>query len=99
MFSVGKSLSGVLRKAGGKECDFTMFVTSFSEQPWELRVSLWKKALLGCGWYVLGLLCQCSCELSDADSDCSTLVVKQKLPGVYVQPSYRSALSKFKLNF
>lgn len=24
----------------------------------------------------------------------STLVVKQKLPGVYVQPSYRSALSK-----
>uniref|UniRef100_A0A7M4E5K7 AKT interacting protein n=1 Tax=Crocodylus porosus TaxID=8502 RepID=A0A7M4E5K7_CROPO len=25
-----------------------------------------------------------------------TLVVKQKLPGVYVQPSYRSALSKFK---
>lgn len=26
----------------------------------------------------------------------STLVVKQKLPGVYVQPSYRSALSKFR---
>ncbi len=25
---------------------------------------------------------------------CSTLVIKQKLPGIYVQPSYRSALSK-----
>lgn len=25
--------------------------------------------------------------------------MKQKLPGVYVQPSYRSALSKFKFNF
>lgn len=25
---------------------------------------------------------------------CSTLLVKQKLPGVYVQPSYRSALGK-----
>lgn len=35
----------------------------------------------------------------NADSDCSTLVVKQKLPGVYVQPSYRSALSKFECNF
>lgn len=25
---------------------------------------------------------------------CSTLVIKQKLPGIYVQPSYKSALSK-----
>ncbi len=24
----------------------------------------------------------------------STLVIKQKLPGIYVQPSYKSALSK-----
>lgn len=25
---------------------------------------------------------------------CSTLVIKHKLPGIYVQPSYKSALSK-----
>lgn len=25
---------------------------------------------------------------------CSTLVIRQKLPGIYVQPSYKSALSK-----
>lgn len=42
--------------------------------------------------------CDCAAILN-ADSNCSTLVVKQKLPGVYVQPSYRSALSKFKFNF
>lgn len=29
---------------------------------------------------------------------CSTLVVKQKLPGVYIQPSYGSALSKYSYN-
>lgn len=56
-----KSLSGVVPKVGGKECDFTAFVSSFCEQPWELGMSLWKKALLGCGWYILGLLCQCGC--------------------------------------
>lgn len=26
---------------------------------------------------------------------CSTLVIKQRLPGIYVQPSYKSALSKY----
>lgn len=46
-------------KSRRKECDFTVFITC--EQPWELGVSLWKKALLGCGWYMLGLLCQCGC--------------------------------------
>lgn len=43
-------------------------------------------------------VCGCGAVLN-AGSNCSTLVVKQKLPGVYVQPSYRSALSKFKFNF
>lgn len=61
VFSDTKSLSGVMPKAGGRDCDFTVFVTSLCEQCWKLGVSLWKKALLGCGWYILGLLCQCGC--------------------------------------
>lgn len=33
-------------------------------------------------------------DLTYCHVNCSTLVIKQKLPGIYVQPSYKSALSK-----
>lgn len=49
-------------------------------------------------WVKVQLLCSCpSCFFSPniiSSVVCSTLVIKQKLPGIYVQPSYKSALSK-----
>lgn len=38
------------------------------------------------------------CQLTVCRFPRSTLVVKQKLPGVYVQPSYHSALSKTRIH-
>lgn len=45
-------------------------------------------------WFAFILFVQVSWSTTYCHVSYSTLVIKQKLPGIYVQPSYKSALSK-----
>lgn len=65
VFFASKSSGGVVWKAGGQECDLTVFVTSFCEQPWELGVEespvgLW---VVPAGFAVSVWLCSSECSL------------------------------------